>query len=210
MVAARCQRGLTLLEMLLVLALLVIIGALVAPAMGRFMQTQQLRDSANLIRGEWARARVQAMKSGRIHVFRYEQNGSHYTVDFWMADDDMLEAGDDSAPVRDFAEPESVDGDIPSDADSLPDGVRFLLGKTEYDARSQEIESDLDSAGTSAAGIGWSAPILFYSDGTTSSAEVVLVNNRDDSIRISLRGLTGIGAVSDVFASEGSLARESQ
>ena len=45
----------------------------------------------------------------------------------------------------------------------------------------------------------WSPPVLFYSDGTTSDADVVLVNERNTAIRISLRGLTGIASVSDDF-----------
>ena len=192
----RCHRGLSLLEILLVLALLVIIGAVAAPAIARFAKTQQLRDSANLIRGEWARARVQAMKSGRIHVFRYEQEGSQYVVDFWMAADDELEAGDDSEIAQAAA-------GTPWDAESLPDGVQFLLGQNADEATGQQIEADLAThSNATDAGV-WSAPVLFYSDGTTSSADVVLANDRGQAIRISLRGLTGIGTVSDVFKLEG-------
>ena len=187
------HRGLSLLEILLVLALLVILGALVAPAIGRFAESQQLRDSATLIRGKWARARVQAMKSGRIHVFRYEQEGAHFIVDFWIAEDDELEAGDDS-------EVASSSADVPWGAEELPDGVRFLLGETEGAALEEQVAADLDSS-PAAGDVGvWSAPILFYSDGTTSSAEIVLANERGRAIRLSLRGLTGIGTVSDVFS----------
>ena len=186
----RCHRGLTLLEILLVLALLVIIGAIAAPAIGRFVQTQRLRDSANLIRGEWSRARVQAMKSGRIYVFRYEPEGTRYVVDYWMAADDELEAGDDSEVV-------APDVQTPWDAEVLPEGVRFLLGQTE-----EVAEQPLDASETAATSAEWSAPILFYSDGTTSNADIVLVNKRNRAIRVTLRGLTGIGTVSDDFRLE--------
>ena len=188
----RRHHGLTLLEILLVLALLVIIGAVAAPAIGRFVQTQRLRDSANLIRGEWSRARVQAMKSGRIHVFRYEPAGRQYVVDYWMAADDQLEAGDD----REVVTPEI---DSPWDAEKLPEGIRFLLGQTEEGAEQRLDVAEAPAETGINSGAGWSPPILFYSDGTTSDADIVLVNKRNTAIRISLRGLTGIGTVSDTF-----------
>ena len=196
MARRRHHRGLTLLEILLVLALLVIIGAIASPAIGRFVETQQLRDSASLIRGEWARARVQAMKSGRIHVFRYEPSGKHFVVDFWMAQDDLLEAGDDTAVASPAA------GEVPWDAEALPDGVTFAYGQAEAQALEEQIATDVAATTNSATGIGWSPPVLFYSDGTTSSADVVLMNDRGNAIRITLRGLTGIGTVSDVFSLE--------
>ena len=196
------QRGLTLLEILLVLALLVIVGAVVAPTIARFSQTQKLRDSANLIRGEWARARVQAMKSGRIHVFRYEQEGTHYVVDFWMAEDDGLEAGDDSALTEDSAATATA-ANVPWEAEELPAGVNFLLGSSEVAAREDQIAEELESAPSSGGSLGWSPPVLFYSDGTTSSADVVLANRHNNAIRISLRGLTGIASVSEVFSLTG-------
>ena len=202
------QRGFSLLELLLVLALLVIIGAIAAPAMGRFMATQHLRDSAGLIRAEFARARVQAMKTGRIHVFRYEQDGEHYVVDFWMAEDDLLEA--DEANVAAEENPQVEEGeedlDIPFNAEKLPDGVRFLIAEIEQDGRSLEIEADLQNSSVATGEVRWSPPILFYSDGTTSNAEVLLINDEQNAIRVSLRGLTGIGTVGEVFALQADVA----
>jgi hypothetical protein len=44
----------------------------------------------------------------------------------------------------------------------------------------------------------WSPPILFKPDGTTSDASVVLQNDRGETIRVTLRGLTGIASASEV------------
>jgi len=202
--AGSSRAGLSLLELLLVLALLVIIGALAAPAMGRFMKTQRLRDSADLIRSEWARARVQAMKRGRVHVFRYERDGSQYVVDYWMAEDDALEASRQNPSAGDESLAVGEDANFAWNAEQLPDGVRFFLGETEANARGRRVEAELESAPASAEGGGWSAPVLFYSDGTTSSAEVILVNDSNDAIRVSLRGLTGVATVSDVLSLDAS------
>ena len=43
----------------------------------------------------------------------------------------------------------------------------------------------------------WSTPILFYPDGTTSDASLVLTGSRGTSIRVTLRGLTGVASVTD-------------
>jgi hypothetical protein len=44
----------------------------------------------------------------------------------------------------------------------------------------------------------WSQPILFHPDGTTSDATLVLTNEEQVSIRVTLRGLTGISQTVDV------------
>ena len=44
----------------------------------------------------------------------------------------------------------------------------------------------------------WSPPILFNPDGTTSDASLVLQNDKGQTIRVTLRGLTGIADASDV------------
>ena len=41
----------------------------------------------------------------------------------------------------------------------------------------------------------WSTPIFFFPDGTTSTAAVLLKNDRDRCIEIRLRGLTGAGII---------------
>jgi hypothetical protein len=59
----------------------------------------------------------------------------------------------------------------------------------------------------------WSVPIFFYPDGTTSAAAVLLKNDRGRCIEIRLRGLTGIGKVTEMnsvenYAGELNAARE--
>ena len=49
----------------------------------------------------------------------------------------------------------------------------------------------------------WSRPILFYPDGTTSDAFVVVANENKVGLKIDLRGMTGTAIVGDVIALEG-------
>ena len=74
------NRGYTLLELLLVLAILVILAATAAPLLRGTMQDAALRSAADTIRVELTRANVRAMKSGRIQVFRFEVGGTQFSV----------------------------------------------------------------------------------------------------------------------------------
>ena len=63
----------------------------------------------------------------------------------------------------------------------------------------------LDKSGTPeiVVGSGWSEPIFFYPDGTTSNAQLLLRNKEGRMIELFLHGLTGIVKVSDVTAAGG-------
>ena len=62
----------TLVEVMLVLALLVVIGALIWPAVKGPFEGQRLRKAGDQVRAEWTRARTRAMKSGRTQVFQFQ------------------------------------------------------------------------------------------------------------------------------------------
>jgi hypothetical protein len=54
----------------------------------------------------------------------------------------------------------------------------------------------------------WGMPIFFFPDGTTSNAQMVLANEDQDTVTVTLRGLTGmvrlgrVEAVNQQFPSE--------
>ena len=129
----------------------------------------------------------QGFGSDRLHARQRESDGDHH------CDSD---SDSDSPPKKEAR-------GLPLGAKQLPEGIRFFLGDAEQDARSEQVAADLQASPDAAGGGTWSAPVLFYSDGTTSTAEVILINDRNDAIRISLRGLTGIATVSDVFSTGG-------
>lgn len=188
------RRAFTLLEMLLVLALLVVVAAIAAPAIVGLSAGWRLKHAGEQLRTEWARARVAAMKSGRIHVFRYEIDGPRYQVEFWEADVTLLEAGEDEAVIAGEGPTEIEESQL-DPYRQLPDGVRFVIGQIEESARSQSLEPQL--GGASGRDVAWSGPILFYGDGTTSSAHVMLANDRGRALSVTLRGLTGIARVGE-------------
>ena len=187
------QSAYTLLELLLVLAIIVIAAAAVAPSLRNVLRNTSLKSAANTVRAELTRAHVLAMKTGRTQVFQYELGGGKYKLEHWIGDDDALESptGDANA-----APPPAAPGAASTREKSLPEGIKFAQGDSLAESRSQRIEQEL--AGAGAGGVTWSRPILFFRDGSTSDAFIIVGNDRQVGIRIDLRGMTGVVKVSDL------------
>ena len=188
--------------MLLVLAIVVAVTSLALPALFGPMQDQQLRKAGDLVRAQWAKARLAAMKSGRIHMFRYEVGANTFLFEPWQGDQDDATS---SSGTTSGSFPTSTDGGVGnaslSDDWQLPSGVMFYRGDTASDARSAQVEGgDATQAGQSAAS-GMSRPIVFYPDGTATDARVVLTNERF-FVELQLRGLTGSSIASDLLSQE--------
>jgi Tfp pilus assembly protein FimT len=189
-------RGLTLVEVLLVFALLVVIAALSWPALQGFAENQRLRSAAEQVRSSWHRARNEAIESGRLRVFRYTAGEASYRIEDYLSPEaaDGMELDGWADETGDSA-PKTIQG-------TLPEGIGFAGAETRADLRtataSETMGSDLD-AGTLS---GWSEPIFFYPDGETSTTRLRLRNQRGRCIEVWLRGETGVTGISKVFAEE--------
>ena len=75
------QTGFTLVEVILVLIIVLAISALGIPLLRGTLAQQQLKSSADQIRGEWLETRVQAMEEGQIFCIRYKLGGSTLMID---------------------------------------------------------------------------------------------------------------------------------
>ena len=73
--------GFTLLEVLVLLVILVVIATLGIPALRGTLAQQQLKYSADQVRGEWLETRVRAMEEGQIFCMRGEIGGSALIID---------------------------------------------------------------------------------------------------------------------------------
>jgi prepilin-type N-terminal cleavage/methylation domain-containing protein len=195
------RAGLTLLEIVIVLALLVILAAVAMPAFSGVIRRQRLKSAAESVRAEWLRAHIQAMKTGRIHVYRFQAGDRHFEIIPWVAADDALESSatantDTTLSAMSTASGTTAGGVELGEGPGLPEGVIFVGGNAQADSRALTVEEAL---GGSAGGDGqWGAPILFYPDGTSSDAFVIVANDSQEAIRVDLRGLTGLATVSDV------------
>lgn len=210
------RRGLTLMELLLVLAILVLTAAISLPALRGTLRNQQLSRAGDIVRVEWARAHVRAMKTGRIQMFRYQVGGPGFRVEPWAAGDDMLEAATvqypdglglaaapagfgASAPPAPQTPPANVQvdeqGNPQSDRYRLPEEITFVAGDARTESRAMKIEQTILE---SERNVEWSRPILFYPDGSTSDAFVIVGGPQQTGVRIDLRGLTGAAKVSEI------------
>jgi prepilin-type N-terminal cleavage/methylation domain-containing protein len=206
--------GFTLLEMMLVLAVMVAVTALALPALSSTLDNQRLRRAADQVRASWVKARTQAMEKGRTYVFRYTPGTTGYSVEPWLTADDYLEsdqlislgidAGGDSLALQASLGPQTRE---------LPENVTVAASETAFDMRADLLAATTmppagPSATTLSMGMSLSAspgmaelaapPIFFYPDGTTSTARLVLINHRQRAVTISLRGLTGTVLVGDL------------
>jgi hypothetical protein len=77
----------------------------------------------------------------------------------------------------------------------LPEDITVEAVGVVSAARSMEIEQLTESDRSE----GWSRPILFYPDGSTSTAVVTLSNPKLGRIVVRLRGITGDVTVSEVL-----------
>jgi hypothetical protein len=63
---------------------------------------------------------------------------------------------------------------------------------------SGSVASVPQMAAAAATSSGWSPPIVFYPDGTASDATVLLANPSGLTLRVTLRGLTGISRAAQI------------
>jgi type II secretory pathway pseudopilin PulG len=178
----------TLLEVLLVLAMLVVLAAVAWPALEPALASVELRKSAERIRVEWNRARVEALTKGNTVLFRYEPGSNRYCLEH-QAEPEFLPG----AAVGDVGGRVDAGDQLPEYL--LPERISFVGGEVS--------DTAVDETGTiaSVAGGEWADPVVFYPDGSTSNAKLVLQNERNQCIEITLRGLTGVVSVGDVYSS---------
>jgi len=187
------RRAFTLVEMLLTLCILAVLATLCWPAVNRMLDAQRLASGAQQVRNRWYQARVKAIDSGVTYVFQYALGGADYRVQPLAAessaDADALDADSDAPPST-----------AASATRSLPEGVAFTCAEL---AGGNPLSAATSSQSEPVAPVQWSEPILFYCDGTSTSAKVMLVNRRGRTIEVALRGLTSVATIGEVSQLEG-------
>ncbi len=197
------RHAITLIEVLLVLTLLVMMAAMAWPAMDRPMADQRLRKAADKLQAAWSRARIDAISTGQTYLFRCTLESDEYTIQAQAGPESV--AAISSSNEGEFDESESPSTEpLASKTGRLPEDVTFVDGSVVFDTRATiftEVTEELDreSSGTCLE------PILFFPDGTTSTATLILENKYQRRIELSLRGLTGVVTVGDTYSADDSL-----
>src|SRR5688572_6889325 len=82
--------GITLLELLVALAILVTLAAIAAPNMARAWERYRVKLAGDQLRAAFAHGHVEAMRTGQIQVFRFQMGGRSYFLQPWMAGDEAI------------------------------------------------------------------------------------------------------------------------
>jgi hypothetical protein len=180
-VGAPPRRAFTLLELLLVLGMLVVLSGMAWPVLDRLLTSERLAKSADRMRAVWTTARGGAIESGRILAFRYEPDGARYRLE--------LKDETDESERAEEGLPSSV-AKLPLEQ-TLPSGVRFVAQEDD-EAKTEEPVEPAASDSPDQTDASLSEPILFFPDGTCSTARLTLRNDSGWRVEVQLRGLTGV------------------
>jgi prepilin-type N-terminal cleavage/methylation domain-containing protein len=182
----RTAHGFTLIEVTLVLVILVVIGALTVPQMTGAYNRSQLRSSGEVIRSAWARTRLQAMETGQAHMFRCQLKGGEFQL---LSIPELMASGAQATnPTGAIIE---ATGDWRLDFTRLGAGITFAKLDA---APSQQVAAMFSGLQNTA----WAGPVVFYPDGTSTDATVLLMNENQNTVRVTLRGMTGTIVVGEV------------
>jgi prepilin-type N-terminal cleavage/methylation domain-containing protein len=191
----RRRQGLTLVEVLLVLSLLVVLASVAWPALDRPLDNRRLHHAADVLRTEWARARNQAIATGQMVRFQCTLGERNYSIT----------REEDSSSTTSIAVPQVEPLTESTDSESgpmLPKGITFLSVEVNQEDQEDPLDVALNDDLLSAQSTS-ETPLFFYPDGSTSTGRVVLQNEHDRCIDVSLRGLTGVATVGDTYPTEG-------
>ncbi|MGV3486485.1 MAG: prepilin-type N-terminal cleavage/methylation domain-containing protein [Planctomycetaceae bacterium] len=206
----RARRAFTLVELLLTLAVLVTISAIVVPSFGVLLADRRLARAGDQLRVEMMQTRLLAMRTGRAQILQLRVGASEARVKPWFDMHDLTEAVDQTGASSALltggnASPASFQATAGEEVTrniELPPEV--LVGDAQVESTQRSYLIDTQSLSETAEG--WSQPILFYPDGTTSTAAVTFTQAEAGRVIVVLRGLTGEVTVTEVLAADESPA----
>jgi prepilin-type N-terminal cleavage/methylation domain-containing protein len=175
--------GFTLMEIVLVLAVMVLVAGMSWPYFEAWFQSYRLQEGVDIVRTHWIKGRTHAMEEGRPYRFAWIENGGYYR----LAPDDV-EHWPDMPGVSTSGAGYPVGLVVEG---NLPEGVRFL-------PEGEGVIGQLESGGG-----GWTeTAIVFQADGTASildgmgvelpEIQVFLADPTKRTYALQLRALTGV------------------
>lgn len=179
------KRGFTLLEIALVLAIIVVVGAVAAPMFQGTLRTERLRKGAELIAADWVRTRSVAMETGETQVWMCQIANNSFSASSYN-DSGAISPADAASAVSAATGLTSTGSDAGSFGQSaMPDGVSI------GDVLVSEGDTVVMMAETGNTGDGGSALLFFYPDGTSSSARLSVANDQEQTMSVVLNGMAG-------------------
>ena len=166
----------SLLELMLVLAIMIVVAALAVPAVQGTIGNQAIASGTDRVRVAMGQARVQSIRSGKVFAFFFQRNGQWFDV-APLAEYGQLTSQQNNGRVVTSRDREVSDN-------YLPRQVRFAAGETQLDSRSETAKES--------SGVGSIDAVLFYPDGTSQDAKLYLQDEQGRLMAVELRGLTGM------------------
>ena|SRR5437016_4858325 len=164
------RRGFTILEVLLVAAIIVMLAAMAYPSIEAMYGDLRLTAAADQVRARWADARTKAIEEGRPYRFATQPDGQYKiapdTADFWSGSGDATasDANDADSPPLVVEE-------------SLPQGLKFA---------DESPSGDTTDTGP------WQTAIKFLPDGTASADKTITIQAEGyRPVQLKVRALTG-------------------
>ncbi len=187
--------GFSLLELLIVLAVLVTITAIAAPNLMDRVRDGQVQEAAETVREVVAETRTFAIDAGVDYHFRYEIGGQSFVAipsEREPSSGNSLDSDGQTADFRAWANEVSDTIFLRNSNDDESSGVGSLEAAD---------FGNLANAGELAQKV-WSAPIVFHFDGTAEDKSFRVMDGDKRTSTVSVRGLTGSVRISPVFIME--------
>ena len=210
-IRATAPRGFTLVETLIVLAVLALLSSLGWPALRGMLGKGELREAAKQVRVALVKARLGAIESGVAQSFRYLPGTERFEVVSLPTSLDEEKRPSPSRFRQRLSEDEPIQGFLPQGvifeendprvaAQASPRPLaaveRPIAGVERRIAGVERQVSPLPPAGEGPGVRGrddanWSIPIVFFPNGRSSNARIRLAGPRGLSVEVTLRGTNG-------------------
>ncbi len=196
------RKAFTLLELLLVLAIIGALSAIMVPSLTGFLERQKLVNSVEDIRVRFDEARVEAMRTGQTQVFECVPGTGTFSFKPLVLQSDILNAsegatvmaaGGNMLEMQDYGMMGAADTSE-GQTETLEEEVVFRQCLVASDARAYGLAQDsqlnmANPSGLATNNVG--QKILFYPDGSTSTAELQIQSKKGEVQAVQIRGLTG-------------------
>ena len=200
------RSAVTLFELLLVLAILVAMAGVAIPTFASLVGSRRLGESIVKLSNEIMAGRVTAMRTGQAQVMRMTLQGKDYSIAPWLGGSEAQDASAGATIMQSgqVIQTQSTTGggavstsSQPGSTKQLLEGVSFSSVETLIDSRNaiaiQQSGGTVSTDGGSSQGdgSGLSSPLLLYPDGSCTTAQIILVDEKGRRMAIQIRGVTG-------------------
>lgn len=175
--------GMTLIEILLVMAIMLAIAAIALPTMSAMYSDLQVKAAADEVRSVWTDCRTYSIEEGRAYRFAVQPDTGQYRIapdsaEFWGGTASETAYGSEDASVPAHVQEGLLTGSI---LFKVPDG----LGESSAD--------------------GWTTIAVFLPDGTAAEDREIMLATEDDArpITVHVRAMTGAVSVRPAPIAEG-------